>query len=331
MNPTETYRIFGWKADNDGCGFYRVQQPIDALAERGHEATANVTMPVEAFQTSAVFIGQKVIKDEPIKIWQELRRQGNSLLVYEIDDDLTTIHPSNERAHKAFMNPHMRRNFMTAIKAAHVVTVTTPHLAGVVRRWNKNVVVIPNTIREKWLQVPVQRRESPVIGWAGSDTHIHDFQQESAGLRAFFAEHDVPYLSIGADFSPLVGARTVTVQNGREIEAYYPLLQQMDVGLAIVTRTLFNAAKSPIKALEYAMFGIPTVASDSITYRDFVEHGVTGFLAQSPAEWTEYLNLLASDAGLREAMGDAARDKAKGFTIEANVHRYEDVIEANFR
>lgn len=331
MNPT-TYRIFGWLADEFGTGYYRVKQPLDALAKRGHETSYALTMPIEAFETSAVFLGQRVIKDEPLQIWKELRRQGNSLLIYEVDDDLTTVHPTNARAYDAYMNPRAQANFREGLKAAHVVVVTTPALASLVKRWNKNVAIIPNFIRERWLDVPVQRREKAVVGWGGSNSHVHDFESQAEGLRAFWGRHpETVFHSIGCDYSAYTGAKIISGSPGeREIDAYYALLQHFDVGLAVVAPHLFNASKSHIKALEYAMLGIPVVASDYLTYRDFVQSGTTGFLARNPGEWVDALERLIKDPVLRADMGDAAREQAGEHTIEGNVHLYEQVIESNF-
>jgi hypothetical protein len=67
--------------------------------------------------------------------------------------------------------------------------------------------------------------------------------------------------------------------------------------------TVFASSKSYIKALEYAALGIPVIASDAEPYRDFVVHGVTGFLVRRDHEWLSYLRELASDDGLRQSMG----------------------------
>lgn len=78
----------------------------------------------------------------------------------------------------------------------------------------------------------------------------------------------------------------------------------------------FVSHNSHIKALEYAARGIPVIASDSESYRDFVLHGVTGFLVKYEHEWVKYMSELAADDGLREAMGAKAREHARQFTIE---------------
>jgi glycosyltransferase involved in cell wall biosynthesis len=75
--------------------------------------------------------------------------------------------------------------------------------------------------------------------------------------------------------------------------------------------------------LEAAALGIPVIASDAEPYREFVVHGVTGFLVRRDHEWLTYLQQLAGDEGLRESMGHKAREHARAFTIENNWHLWE--------
>lgn len=103
-----------------------------------------------------------------------------------------------------------------------------------------------------------------------------------------------------------------------------------DIGIAPLKGSRFDNSKSHLKALEYAFRGIPCIASNEIPYQSFIDHGVTGFLANTAEEWFYYLNLLANDASLRKKMGDSAFEKAKTHTLEANIDTraqvYEEVI-----
>jgi len=55
--------------------------------------------------------------------------------------------------------------------------------------------------------------------------------------------------------------------------------------------------------------GLPVIASPVGVNRQIVEHGVNGFLAETPAEWEVAMQTLATDANLRERMGQAGRLK----------------------
>ncbi|NHB11133.1 glycosyltransferase family 4 protein [Burkholderia cepacia] len=66
----------------------------------------------------------------------------------------------------------------------------------------------------------------------------------------------------------------------------------------------------PIALIEAQAMGLPAVASRIVGNRDIIEHGVTGFLANSDDELVHYVRRLLDDATLRRRMGDAARAHA---------------------
>jgi glycosyltransferase involved in cell wall biosynthesis len=101
-------------------------------------------------------------------------------------------------------------------------------------------------------------------------------------------------------------------------------VSRFDIGIAPLKDTEFNESKSYIKALEYAAVGIPCVVSKVGPYRDFVEHGVTGFHAEKPGDWKKYVGELVHNVELRTMMGKSARLKAWDYTIQGNIHLWKD-------
>lgn len=57
---------------------------------------------------------------------------------------------------------------------------------------------------------------------------------------------------------------------------------------------------------------LPVVASPVGVNRNLVEHGVTGLLADSAAEWEAALDTLLGDRTLRKTMGAAGRRVVEG-------------------
>jgi glycosyltransferase involved in cell wall biosynthesis len=78
-------------------------------------------------------------------------------------------------------------------------------------------------------------------------------------------------------------------------------LAPLDIGRA------FNRAKSEVKFLEAAAVGVPTLASASPAFERASRGGEIGMLAEGHEEWLRGLERLVDDAGLREALGGAAR------------------------
>jgi hypothetical protein len=99
----------------------------------------------------------------------------------------------------------------------------------------------------------------------------------------------------------------------------FDLLATMDVNLApLELENDFTDGKSELKVFEAALLGVPTIASPTRPYAAAVDHGRTGMLAATADEWRGALAALTGDAGLRTALGAAARaDLVPRFAVDA--------------
>jgi hypothetical protein len=189
-------KIFGWMGDTGGCGWYRIQEPLRVLAKHGHTTLASPALPMEWRDTADVIIGQRIYLDEITEMWRKLdvgyfgRRPK---LVYELDDDLWHIDPTNEPAYTRLQDPGILANIRANIIRADLVTVTTPALAEIVAEINPHVVVIPNYIPRALLRrptVPAPGGDGTVtIGWAGTPSHAGDFTEVAAPLDRVLRHH----------------------------------------------------------------------------------------------------------------------------------------------
>jgi glycosyltransferase involved in cell wall biosynthesis len=81
-----------------------------------------------------------------------------------------------------------------------------------------------------------------------------------------------------------------------------------------------------MKTAQYMALGIPTVATPLGSNPEVIEHGVSGFLADSESEWVEYLKLLINDRELRLRMSHAAAKAAnEKYSLASNTTK---IIEA---
>jgi len=329
-------RVFGWLADTNGCGYYRIMLPLSELARRGAADTAFHGNMLSAYATGsrpgdiritggdepAIVVGQRVCLPGPSETWRLLAKHDRFRLVLDIDDDLFNVDPANAVAHGYFGQPTVRRNLADNLAAAHMVTVSTEPLAQRMRQYSDNVVVIGNYVDAAVLDYGRPEWDGLTVGWAGSATHGGDFAAVSPFLRSFFMHRPaVRWHSFGHDYGPQTGATRRRFTRWRDIvedQAAYCASMRWDVGIAPLADTLFNSQKSDLKAREYMAAGIPGVYSRVAPYAATVVHGETGFLASTRKEWLDALDALADDAGLRERMGKAAREQAAQFTIQGH-------------
>ncbi len=107
------------------------------------------------------------------------------------------------------------------------------------------------------------------------------------------------------------------------------VLRHLDVNLApLEPGKVFNESKSAIKWLEAALTRTPTVASPSQPFREAIEHGSSGMLAESLDDWSRLLLALIDDPALRSRIGHSAREHALLTLSPAQQgYRYLDILE----
>lgn len=328
-------KVFGWLADSAGCGWYRIMLPLGALRLHGVQTrwSGKIT---EEDETADVIVCQRVCKSGVSSRLQRLARMGGKRpkIVFELDDDLFSIDQHNRLARRFFDNPEIRQNLIDNIKISDVVTVTTEPLAHVVRQYNTNVVILPNYIPAEMLTWRTGRfTERLTVGWQGSPTHDGDWTKVTGPIGHWF--HSARKRGTPAEFHtigelPRNFPQVYPHRHSawvRDIDQYYRT-SDWHIALAPLAHTPFNLSKSYLRVLEAAMLGYPVVASDVYAYRDFVQHGVTGYLASSPGEWGVWLRALEGEPAMRDEMGDAARRLAADYTIEQHAAKWLEVYSA---
>ena len=80
-----------------------------------------------------------------------------------------------------------------------------------------------------------------------------------------------------------------------------------DVGISWMPDDLWSRGKCGLKVLQYMAAGLPVVANPVGVHTEMIQHGETGFLATTPAEWIEAIGTLSRDPERRERMGRAGR------------------------
>lgn len=305
-----------------GCGFYRIVLPFDQLKANGWDAGYRAGLPPPEAMDAAIMVGQRLDRNDGLGYWRRMR--ARSKLVYELDDDIWHVDMLNLNAWQAYNKDTTQDAVNHGCQVADLVTVTNEYLAEVIRveTGQDNVAVLPNFIEGWLLDYERPRRERLVIGWAGGASHTRDMMGVAPAISRFM-ERDAAKLNaelhlIGTDFRPTLGHnRARFTQWASDPRDYFRLID-FDIGIAPLEPMLFNASKSPVKAMEYGALGIPTVASDFGPYSDYIIDGVTGFLVRTKAQWRDRLRTLCADADLRESMGVKARELAAQHTIESN-------------
>ena len=95
-----------------------------------------------------------------------------------------------------------------------------------------------------------------------------------------------------------------------DLTQYWSLLSACDINIAALESSPSADCKSEIKWLEAAILQVPSVVSGTRTFREVVDDGCDGLIADTADQWLEKLQQLIEQPALRNRIGSAARTKA---------------------
>ena len=333
-------RIFGWAADNAGPGWYRLRVPLEEMARHtDHQIEISPTMPEWVVDEADVVIGQRVCKPGAMSRWIRMASGvygHRPLMVFEIDDDLWDLDAGNAPAWNFYhASPALLENLKLCAAAADVCTVSTEPLADVVRKYNPNVVVLPNQLPARaFVPGALEPAAAPwVIGWGGGSSHTDDVEEMLAGLRYHFRwnPRDL-FVNMGTLFPSVIravpSARLESLAWTSDLDEHYRRVANLDIGLAPLRASLFNRSKSEIKFLEYAAGGAACIASRVGPYSRIVGGyegpGEIGVLVDRPNEWGTALRRL-TDPAERASIASTALAYAQTRHIKNHWQEWEKV------
>lgn len=338
-------RVLLCPCDHKGCGRYRIGLPASALqhSESSLEIFLSEGLPVKLDVSTGRALGladgfsgwDVVVVQRPLAEWQvealrDCRRMGIRTVV-EVDDDFEALHPLAPAwvsTHPRVSTEWNRKWLQVACREADLVTVTTPALAARYAPHGR-VAIIQNYVPAAWLSIKHSTSPSElIVGWTGTvGTHQGDLPVTRGGVATAIRETDARFRVVGN--AELI-RRDLSLDEEPECVpwkewGYYAYeIAKLDVGIAPLTDTAFNRAKSWLKPLEYAALGVPSVVSPLPSYRSLAASGI-GILAKDRSrDWAREVKRLVSDSAYLAEMSVSVRESAAQYTIEGNAWRFAE-------
>jgi glycosyltransferase involved in cell wall biosynthesis len=84
---------------------------------------------------------------------------------------------------------------------------------------------------------------------------------------------------------------------------------------AVTPDNPFTQGKCSFKVLEYSASGLPVVASPIGTNAEYVQDGLTGFLAATMDDWVDKIVQLIENPERRRSMGRVGTERAREFDV----------------
>jgi glycosyltransferase involved in cell wall biosynthesis len=271
---------------------------------------------VDDYDAVLVYREAALVGPELIERWVARRKP----IIYQLDDPLYVPYRSPWSGWFSYLKFFGKVGRI--IELSRVVIVNSSHHRAYAEPRNRNVWQIPTVVDADVYQPhprpPANGRVR--VGWTGSATTVGNLELIAEPLRSLGARPDVELEVIGARGAPLPGI-PITVHPWRA-ETEVEDLSRFDVGLLPVPLNEWNKRKFFMKLVQYMALGIPAVCTPLGSNPDVVEHGRTGFLADSPDEWVRYLERLVDDPTLRAEMSARALEVAhQHYTLQANAEK----------
>jgi SAM-dependent methyltransferase len=308
----------------------RAFQPMRELSRRGHRVSVygedglqpdddELQAIVESFDV-AYFA--RYTQVEAQELARTLREAGVAV-VWDHDDDVIV-------SRKGSSDPEERQliaDIAEMMAIADVVTTTNERLAERYREEGAGCVIpVPNFVARESMDAPKPRHEGVVLGYIGWNDHQADWDR--LGLA--------PVVRSLLDVHPQLRVESVgPVDFGLPEERYRrtgavpfnslpPAIAGFDIGIAPLMDIPGNRSRSDIKVKEYAIAGVPWLASPIGPYAELGEDEGGRLVADD--DWHEQIERLVTDDRGRRKLAKRAAKWARRQTLPANVGIWEGAL-----
>lgn len=279
-------------------------------------------------QYDAIFLQQKLLSFLEMKF---LRRKTDCL-IFDIDDAVM-FNSKGKTAYRRYS-----RFRQTVQKANHVIC-GNEYLAEQTKPYNNSISIIPTAVDAELIhhaslsgsQSASQEKSQGkiTIGWTGSKSNT-GYLNDIFPIIAGFGER-VHFKIISdsverLDFDRLSPVTHEHVKWSPEVE--FTELSSFDIGLMPLPDSKWTRGKCSFKALQYMALGIPTVCSPVGMNCKVIQHGINGFLPDSPEQWKANLESLIESVDLRKNVGAAGKETIlKSYDIQIVAPMVVDTVE----
>jgi glycosyltransferase involved in cell wall biosynthesis len=269
-----------------------------------------------------------IIQRKLLPRWQlYLLRQSGLPLLYDFDD---AVFMHNSYSARGSRSGSRSRRFAALAGMADVLIAGNDWLRAQARQWVpvERIRVIPTCVAAADYPLADHQRVSPGIQlvWIGSSSTLRGLEAiqpllETLGQR-------VPGLRL-----KLICDRFLKLEHLPVIDCPWTEageaddIADADIGISWLPDDVWSRGKCGLKVLQYMAAGLPVIANPVGVQADLVQHGQSGFLAETAEEWVEAVGRLANDRELRRRMGQAGRRRVEeSFDVGVGADRWLEVL-----
>ncbi len=340
--------------DQNGSFYYRIFNIARALRLLNYDVTITISDILKnkiskCLDYDVIILQRYLLKDAA----QELQylRQHNKKIIFEIDDYYFEICPDSKWI------PDTKTNILLKEVLRYVdgVIVTTQELKDRYSQFNKNILIFNNYYFENDLIFDIHKSDTlPIkICYAGGYNHKYDVVSIKNVVYYLMAKYKdkIEFNIFGGNYTDLFYNKNIKyigstykrqdsdfinnlklINNGElcgSVIEYYQMLvdSKIDIALVPLTSNPHNDCKSDVKFLEYGLFKVPMIASNSLVYNNIYNYK-NGFIANNFKDWVEYISLLIEDVELRNIITENAyKFVINNYNIKDHINKYVEFLQ----
>lgn len=247
-------------------------------------------------------------------------------LLYDIDD---AVFLRDSYSAKGLHHAGRLRRFAATVRAADGVIAGNEFLKDQAARWlsPERITIIPTCVEvARHPLANHQRTSGSQLVWIGSSSTLQGLERVQPLLEQIGVACPGTTLKLVCDrFLELKHLPIERCVWSEAIEG--AALASADVGISWIPDDLWSRGKCGLKVLQYMAAGLPVVANPVGVHPGMIEHGETGFLAETPAQWVTAIRTLSANPALRRQMGARARRAVEQrYSVEAGGQRWVEVL-----
>lgn len=253
-----------------------------------------------------------IVQRRLLNPWQLfLLRRAARRICFDYDD---AVFLRDSYARKGQTSVRRRRRFAAIVGAAELIVAGNAFLRDYALFWTRSdrVAVIPTCVDPSHYPVANHDRsgEGVELVWIGSASTLNGLEMSRPLLETLGRRWPGLCLKLICDqFVQFDHLPVLPRAWSKEAEAAE--VASADIGLSWLPDDLWSRGKCGLKVLQYMAAALPVVANPVGVQATMIEHGRTGFLAETPEEWLEYVGRLMHDPDLRRQLGQAGRRRVE--------------------
>ena len=242
--------------------------------------------------------------------------------IYDMDD---AFYLRYRLGRKRIARSVLGDKFDSVMAGAAAVTAGNSVLAQYALKHNPAVRQVP-TVVDTTRYVPKAGRQNPVftVGWIGSPSTASYLPELVAPLAALGDEAPLNFVVIGGKAPAIPNVNVIEVEWQEQTEV--DLINTFDVGVMPLPDDDWARGKCAFKLIQYMACAVPVVASPVGANVDVVTPEC-GLMASATDEWVQALKAIRDDAGLRQRMGEAGRQRVvEHYSLHTALPKLAEVI-----